>query len=212
MNMPPFPHPFPLPLRTCLFNSLSVLPECIYFELETKGWVARSSAPDRIFTNGNQISLFSMNTGLSKHIHTQVVTSTTKQHKQKALFDKSHQPKHSFYSPLAVAALYTHSNSLFFSSSLTCSVVSEALCEAYCGQLSSSAQIASASYRKKRRRKRGQQGTQSEMIWTWRKCLEFIYDMKIFRKQKSHNMLMEAMKWNDDRDTMSLCHYKFTRD
>lgn len=57
--------------------------------------------------------VFSISTGLSKHKQTQVVTSTTIQHKQKARFDKSHEPKHWLYSPLAAAVLYTHSNSFF---------------------------------------------------------------------------------------------------
>lgn len=138
-----------------------------YLELETKEWVAQSSASLRIFSYGNQISLFSISTGLSKHkrthTYTWIVTSTTEQHKQKAHFDKSHQSKHWLYSPHAVAAFYTHLNSFFPSSSPTCPIVSEALCEAYCGQIESS------SYRKKRRRRGNEGSRERKTIWTWRK-------------------------------------------
>lgn len=67
------------------------MPECIYFQPETKESVAHSSAPITIFRYGNQISLFSTSTGLSKHRHkrARVVTPIVKQHKQKAILIKA---------------------------------------------------------------------------------------------------------------------------
>lgn len=175
--------------------------------------MAHSSAPATIVRYGNQICLFPTALAYQQthtHIHSHVVTSTTEQHKQKALFDKSHHPKHSLYSPLAVAALNTHSNSLFLSSSPTCPVVSEALCEAYCGQRSGSAQIPSASYRKRRRRRiKGKQGTQRMAIWAWHKVSE-VYLCVRLSKMKSHKQTNGGNKVSDDRDNMGQYHYMFT--
>lgn len=164
-----FLRPFPLPLRTCaFFYSLCFfvnVSECIYFSWRQKSeWhtvVHQSQSSDMVIKSPRlykQWLIGNTHTHALRRAHTdtEVVTSTTKQHKQKALFDKSHRPKHSIYSSFVVALLYTHSNSPSFSSSATCPVVLEALCEAYCGRLSSSAQIASASY--SRRRRKGEAG------------------------------------------------------
>lgn len=116
MNIPP--PSSSLDLCVFLIHSLSLaqwgLNAYIFGRRQKSEWhtvMHQSQSSDMVIK-----SLFlSISTGLSKHkhTHTQVATYTTEQHKQKALFDKSHQPKHSLYSPLSVAALYAHSNSIF---------------------------------------------------------------------------------------------------
>lgn len=184
------------------------------FQLETKEWVARRSAPVAIFRYGNQPP-FLYKHGLIKHTdaHAHALTSTTKQHKQtkKPFLIKSHQPKHSLYSPLAIITLHTHSHSLFFSPPqslwLTCAVVLEALCQAYCGWLSSSAQIASASYR----RRRGGTGKGHRERWYEHgvRLLEFICDMKGSQKQnkKSHK---QTDRGNDVKEKMGIKNKSLT--
>lgn len=114
-----------------------------------------TSAPVRIFRYGNQISLFSPSTGLSKHKHAHTLTCTqtyTLLHPQcnnpnkKPFLIKATglNTRSILLSPMQ--PLYANSNSLFSLRRSSCPVVSEALCEAYCGCLSGSAQIASASY------------------------------------------------------------------
>lgn len=102
------------------------MPECIYFQAQTKELVAHSSAPIAIFRYGNQISLFSTSTGLSKHRHTRARCYThSKTTQTKSHFDKSHQPKHWLYSPLPLCSKCIQPPPPpHFSLALTCPVVS----------------------------------------------------------------------------------------
>lgn len=110
MNIPPPSLALSLFLSglVCLFNSPSVffsvgLNAYILSWRQKTEWhtvVPQSESSDMVIK-----SLFSLGAlayqNTNTRTQTQELTSNTKQHKQKSPFDKSHQPKHSLYSPLA---------------------------------------------------------------------------------------------------------------
>ena len=167
-------------------------PGYIYFSWRQKSESTSSSSS--IFRYGNQISLSlwtlayqSTHTDMHVHPHTQrhIVTSTTKQRTHKALFDKSHQPKHYLFCFCCRSALHPF-KLLFFPLCLRLFPLCRRLC----------VRPIVAGWAAEHRQhlpviggdERGKQGTQKEMIWTWRKVSEvYLWYVRLSKTKKVTN-------------------------
>lgn len=159
--------------------------------------MAHSSAPVRIFRYGNQISLFSISTGLSKHKQT---------HIHKLLHPRLYNTNKK---PVLIKATSLNTGSILFSPSQRSTLIQTPFF-LFVSDLPrcvrgfvwgllwpewASVQIASASYRKRRRRRRRRKQRERERERWWE--VKGIWSLSMIwkpLKNKVTNTLIEAMK------------------